>query len=89
LDPSEISGDNLNNIRRVASGYLRNKKLEYLKDKINKRTVGTRILEACIEEYIQLMNDENGNMLADSHNIFNGAGTHSYSKYVGSVMLGR
>jgi hypothetical protein len=31
LDPSEINGDNLNNVRREA----RNKKREYLKDKIN------------------------------------------------------
>jgi hypothetical protein len=34
-DPSEINGDNLNNERREASRYLRNKKMEYLKDKIN------------------------------------------------------
>jgi hypothetical protein len=34
-DPSEISGDNLNNIRREASRHFRNKKREYLKEKIN------------------------------------------------------
>jgi hypothetical protein len=34
-DPSEINGDNLNNVRREASRHLRNKKREYLKDKIN------------------------------------------------------
>jgi hypothetical protein len=34
-DPSEINGDNLNNVRREASRYFRNKKREYLKDKIN------------------------------------------------------
>jgi hypothetical protein len=34
-DPSEINGDNFNNIRRQASRYFRNKKREYLKDKIN------------------------------------------------------
>jgi hypothetical protein len=33
--PSEINGDNLNNIRREASRYFRSKKSEYLKDKIN------------------------------------------------------
>jgi hypothetical protein len=33
--PSEINGDNLNNVRREASRHLRNKKKEYLKDKIN------------------------------------------------------
>jgi hypothetical protein len=30
-DPSEINGDNLNNVRREASRYLRNEKKEYLK----------------------------------------------------------
>jgi hypothetical protein len=34
-DPSEIIGYNLNNVRREASRYFRNKKGEYLKDKIN------------------------------------------------------
>jgi hypothetical protein len=34
-DPSKINGDNLNNIRREASRHFRNKKREYVKDKIN------------------------------------------------------
>jgi hypothetical protein len=34
-DPSEINVDNLNNVRREVSRYFRNKKREYLKDKIN------------------------------------------------------
>jgi hypothetical protein len=34
-DPSEIIRDNLNNVRRDASRLFRNKKREYLKDKIN------------------------------------------------------
>jgi hypothetical protein len=34
-DPSEINGDNLNNVRQEASRYFRNKKKENLKDKIN------------------------------------------------------
>jgi hypothetical protein len=33
-DPSEINGDNLNNIRRESSSHFRNRKTEYLKDKI-------------------------------------------------------
>jgi hypothetical protein len=33
-DPSEINGDNLNNVRREASRYFRNKRKEYLKDRI-------------------------------------------------------
>jgi hypothetical protein len=56
-DPSEINGDNLNNIRREASRHFRNKKEEYLKEKINEvahRTVRTRTLETCIEEYMSL-----------------------------------
>jgi hypothetical protein len=34
-DQSKINGDNLNNVRREASRHFRNKKWEYLKDKIN------------------------------------------------------
>jgi hypothetical protein len=34
-DPSEINGDNLNNVRHEASKHFRNKKREYLKEKIN------------------------------------------------------
>jgi hypothetical protein len=34
-DPSAVNGDNLNNVRREASRHFRNKKREYLKDKIN------------------------------------------------------
>jgi uncharacterized protein YaaR (DUF327 family) len=34
-DQIEINGDNLNNVRHVASRYFRNIKREYLKDKIN------------------------------------------------------
>jgi uncharacterized protein YaaR (DUF327 family) len=34
-DQIEISGDNLNNVRCEASRHFRNKKREYLKDKIN------------------------------------------------------
>jgi hypothetical protein len=49
-DPSEIHGDNLNNVRREASTF-RNKKREYLKDKINElATNRKRTSETCIEE---------------------------------------
>jgi hypothetical protein len=34
-DPSEANEDNLNDVRREASRHFRNKKREYLKDKIN------------------------------------------------------
>jgi hypothetical protein len=34
-DPSEINGVNMNNVRHETSRFFRNKKREYLKDKIN------------------------------------------------------
>jgi hypothetical protein len=50
-DPSEIIGDNLNNIRRETSRHFQNKKREYLKDKINEiATKGrNKKLENCIK----------------------------------------
>jgi hypothetical protein len=42
-DPSEINGDNPNNVRCEARRYFRNKKSEYLKDKKSlQQTVRTR-----------------------------------------------
>jgi hypothetical protein len=35
MHPSQINGDNLNNIRHEASRHFRDKKREYLKEKIN------------------------------------------------------
>jgi hypothetical protein len=50
-DPKEINEDNLNNIRREANRYFRNKKREYLKDKMSlQQTVRTRTSETCIRE---------------------------------------
>jgi hypothetical protein len=50
-DPSEINGDNLKIVRCEASRYLRNKKREYLKDKINvQQILKTRTPETCIGE---------------------------------------
>jgi hypothetical protein len=34
-NPSQINGDNVQNLRRETSRKFRNKKMEYLKDKIN------------------------------------------------------
>jgi hypothetical protein len=34
-DPSEVNEDNFSNVRREACRHFRNKKIEYLKDKIN------------------------------------------------------
>jgi hypothetical protein len=41
-DPSEINGDNLNNARHEACRYIRNKKREYLKDKINELATNSK-----------------------------------------------
>jgi hypothetical protein len=41
-DPSKINGDNLNNIRLEVSGHFRNKKREYLKDKINELATNSK-----------------------------------------------
>jgi hypothetical protein len=79
-DPSEING---NNLRREASRYFRNKKREYLNDKINELATNSknkniRDLYRGINEFKRgyqprnnLMKDENGVLLADLHNILN------------------
>jgi hypothetical protein len=82
-DPSEINGDSLNNIRLEASRYFRNKKREYLKDKINELATNSknksiRDLYRGINEFKRgyqprnnLVKDKNGGLLADSHNTLN------------------
>jgi hypothetical protein len=82
-DPSEINGDNLNSVRREASRHFRNKKKENLKDKINElatisKNKNIRDLYRGIIGFNRgyqprnnLVKDENGNLLADSHNILN------------------
>jgi hypothetical protein len=42
-DPSEINGDKLRIVRRDASNNFRNKKREYLKDKVNEFATGSKI----------------------------------------------
>ncbi|PNF30898.1 hypothetical protein B7P43_G05207 [Cryptotermes secundus] len=82
-DPSELNGDNLNNIRCETSRHFRNKKREYLKDKIdelamNSKNKNIRDLYRGINDFKRgyqpssnLVKDENGDLLADSHNILN------------------
>jgi hypothetical protein len=82
-DPSEINGDNLNNGRHKASRYFRNKKREYLKDKINELASNSKnknIRDICrgINEFKRgyqsrnnFVKEENGDLLVDSHNILN------------------
>jgi hypothetical protein len=89
-DPSEINGDNLNNIRCEVSRHFRNKKREYLKDKINEvasnsKNTNIRDLYRGINEFKKdyqptsnLVKDGNGDLLADSHNTLNRRRTLSY-----------
>jgi hypothetical protein len=79
-DPSEINGVNL---RREASKYFRNKKRDYLKDKINELATNSknktiRELYKGINEFKRgyqprnnLVKDENGDLHVDSHSILN------------------
>jgi hypothetical protein len=82
-DPSEINWDNLNNIICEASRHFRNKKREYMKYKINELATNSknkniRDLYTEINEFKKgyqsrsnLVKDENGDLLANSHNILN------------------
>jgi hypothetical protein len=80
--PSEINGDNQNNIRCEASRHFRNKKREYLKERIielavNSKNKNIRFLYRGINECKRgcqprkiTVKDGNDD-LADSHNILN------------------
>jgi hypothetical protein len=79
-DPSEINGNNLNSVRCKASRYFRNKKKEYLKEldelSTNSKNKNIRDLYRGRNEFKKgfqpknnLVKDENGDLLADSHNI--------------------
>jgi hypothetical protein len=82
-DPSEINGDILNNVRLKASRQFRNIKREYLKDKVNELATNSknkniRDLYRGINEFkrgyqlrTNLVKDENGDLLANFHNILN------------------
>jgi hypothetical protein len=73
----------MNNIRRETIRHFRNKKREYVKDKIyeiatNSKNKNTRNLYRGINEFKRgyqprsnLVKNENGDLLADSHNILN------------------
>jgi hypothetical protein len=79
------SGDNLNNVRCEASRYFRR---EYLKDKTNELATNSKIKmirDLCggINEFKRgyqprknLVNDENSDLLSDSHNILNNWKNH-------------
>jgi hypothetical protein len=73
----------MNNVRREASRYFRNKKREYLKDKINELATNSKnknisYLYRGIHEFKRdnqprnnLVKDENADMLPDSKNALN------------------
>jgi hypothetical protein len=101
-DPSEINGDNPNNVRREASRHFMSKKREYLKDKINELATNSKnknirdLYRGIIgfKRGYQLRNnlvkDENEDLLADSHNILNRWKNYfSQLLNVHNVMLGR
>jgi predicted nucleotide-binding protein (sugar kinase/HSP70/actin superfamily) len=83
-DPSEVNGDNLNNIRCESSRQFKNKTREYLKDKINELAINSknkniRVLYRGINEFkmayhprnnlVKDMKDNNGDLLADTTNL--------------------
>jgi hypothetical protein len=82
-DPSEANDDNLSDVRREASRYFRNKKRQYLKDKIkelatNSMRMNIRDLYRGINEFkkdyqprTNLVKDERGDLLVDPHKILN------------------
>jgi hypothetical protein len=82
-DPSEINGGNLVNVRCEASRYFRNKKRKHLKDKINELETNSKNknirdlyrgiigFKRVYQPRNNLVKDDNGVLIADSHNIFN------------------
>jgi hypothetical protein len=82
-EPSEINRDNQNNKRRETSRHFRDKEREYLKDKINELATnnknknirdlykGINKFKVGYQRRNNLVMDENGDLLADFHNILN------------------
>jgi hypothetical protein len=79
-EPSQIKGDNLNNVRRENSINFKKKKSEYLEDKVNELATHSnnkniRDIHRGISEFkkgyqpgTNLLKDENGDLFTDSHN---------------------
>jgi hypothetical protein len=82
-DSSEINVHNMNNIRRESCRHFRNKRRGYLNDEINEPAThgknknitdlyrGINIFKRGYQPRSNLVKDENGDLLADSHNILN------------------
>ena len=75
-DPSQSNVDSLNNVRRDASRYFRNKKKAYLKAKIDENETNSKIKN--IRDLCSGMNDK-GDLVADSHSIL-GRWRNSFSQ---------
>jgi hypothetical protein len=75
--------DDMSNVRREASRHFKNKKREYLKEKINKLATksknenigdlykGINGFKCVYQARSNVVKDENGDLLADSHDILN------------------
>jgi hypothetical protein len=82
-DQTEINGENVSSVRHEASRPFRNKKREYPEDKINELVMNSKNKNMRdpyrgINEFKwgcqprnNLVKDENGDRLADSHNNLN------------------
>jgi hypothetical protein len=82
-DPSNINGDNLNNIRRKTSRHFTNKQRKYLKENIDELATNSKLknirdlctgINDCKRDYqprSNLVKNENGYQIAESHNILN------------------
>jgi hypothetical protein len=75
-NPSQINGDNLQNLRRETSRKFRNKKGKINELEINNKNKNIRDLYRGINEFkkgtnLDLIKDENGNLLADPQNVLN------------------
>jgi hypothetical protein len=82
-NPSQVNRDNMDNVRREASRNFRTKKRQYLKNKINELETNNnnkniRDLYRGLNEFkngyqprTNVIKEENGDLLADSHSILN------------------
>ena len=87
-DPSQINVDNLNNIRRNVSTHFTNKKKEYLKAKIEEPETNSTIknirdlyrgingLKKGYQPRTDIVKDEKGDLVADSHSILASCRNH-------------
>jgi hypothetical protein len=58
-NPNQISGNNLKNLRSETSRTFRNKKIEYLKGRINELETNNKKTEFCTEAQMNLTKGTN------------------------------